>query len=110
MDMVAKLSGRQIGIVLLAVATAVIHLILGIQFGNVLFILNFLGYIALVVALYFLPQLASQRATIRWILVGYAALTVILYFVMGEEPFSSGLGLATKAIEVILIILLVTDK
>ncbi|MCB9009313.1 MAG: hypothetical protein H6656_18475 [Ardenticatenaceae bacterium] len=110
MDMVAKLSGRQKGIVGLTVATAVIHLILGIQFGNVLFILNFLGYLALVAGLYFLPQLASQQAMLRWALVGYTALTIILYFVMNPDAFTSGLGLVTKAIEVILIILLVMDK
>jgi hypothetical protein len=110
MDMVAKLSGRQKAIVGLVLVTAIIHLILGIQFGNVLFILNFLGYLTLVIALNFLPQLADQRALIRWVLVGFAALTVILYFVMNDEAFTSGLGLVTKAVEVVLIILLVTDK
>ena len=110
MDMVAKLSGRQKAIVGLAVVTAVIHLILGIGSSNVLFILNFVGYIALVVALYFLPQLASQRPLIRWALVGYAALTIVLYFVMNPDALSSVLGLVTKAVEVVLIFLLVTDK
>lgn len=110
MDMIAKLSGRQKAIVGLAVATAVIHLILGIQFGAIPFILNFLGYLALVVALYFLPQLSGQRALVRWGLVGYTALTIILYFVMNDDALTSALGLVTKAIEVALIVLLVTDK
>lgn len=110
MDMVANLSGRQKAIVGLTVVTAVIHLILGIQSSSILFILNFLGYIALVVALYFLPQLSGQRPLIRWALVGFTALTVILYFVMNPEALSSVLGLVTKAVEVVLIFLLITDK
>lgn len=110
MDMVAKLSGRQKGIVGLTLVTAVIHLLLGIQFGNVLFILNFLGYVALVVALYFLPQFASQRALIRWGLLGYAALTIVLYFVINPDPLGSVFGLITKAVEVVLIILLIMDR
>jgi hypothetical protein len=113
MDMVANLSGRQKAIVALTVATAIIHIVLGIMSGGtflIVFLLNGLGYLALLAALYFLPQTAGQRPLIRWVLVGYAALTVILYFVMNEDALSSVLGLVTKAVEVVLIFLLVTDK
>lgn len=110
MDMVAKLSSRQMAIVGLTIVTAVIHLVLGIGSSNLLFILNFVGYIGLVVALYFLPQLAGQRPLVRWVLVGYTALTVILYFVMNPDALTSVLGLVTKAVEVVLIFLLLTDK
>jgi len=113
MDMVAKLSGRQKAIAGLVVVTAIIHIVLGITSGGtflILFLLNGLSYLALLTALYFLPQMAGQRPLLRWVLVGFAALTVILYFVMNENPFSSVLGLVTKAVEVVLIFLLVTDN
>jgi len=73
MDMVANLSSRQKLIVGLAVATAVIHVRLAFLFGGsflIIFILNGVGYLALLAALYFLPQMAGQRALIRWSLIG----------------------------------------
>lgn len=113
MDMVANLSGRQKAIMALTVATAIIHIVLGFLSGGnflIIFLLNGIGYLALLAALYFLPQMAGQRSLIRWVLVGYAALTIVLYFVMNDNALSSGLGLVTKAIEIVLVILLVTDN
>lgn len=71
MDMVANLSSRQKTITGLTVATAVIHVILAFIFGGaflILFLLNGIGYLALLAALYFLPQMAGQRGMIRWAL------------------------------------------
>ena len=109
----AKL-GLGAGIFLLTVATAVIHLFLGftaipyygLNFGVVLFILNGLGYLGLL-ALLQLPQLARFRSVARWTLVAYAALTIVLFFVMA--PFYDFIGYFDKAIEVALIVLLVVD-
>ncbi|MBK7893730.1 MAG: hypothetical protein IPJ90_02290 [Anaerolineaceae bacterium] len=64
MDMAANLSGRQKAIVGLTVATALIHIVLGVMAGGtflIIFLLNGLGYLALLAALYFLPQFAAQR-------------------------------------------------
>ncbi|MCB9421636.1 MAG: hypothetical protein H6667_17660 [Ardenticatenaceae bacterium] len=110
-----QLSGKQWGVVGLAVLTAVIHLVLGIgspePMFKVLFVLNGLGYIVLVAALYFLQPFASNRSLIRWALMGFTAVTVILYFVFnGADAFKSVLGLVDKAIEVVLIILLWIDR
>ncbi|MCP4361447.1 MAG: hypothetical protein GY796_25835 [Chloroflexi bacterium] len=107
------LSSRQWIIVGLTAATAVIHLILG--FGvigetNPLFILNGVGYLVLIVGLYFLPQLAAQRGLIRWALLGYTAVTFILYFVFNWPEVWGPLGLIDKATELILIIMLWLDK
>jgi uncharacterized membrane protein YccC len=110
MNMVANLSGRQKAIVGLTLATAIIHLILGIQFTDLLFSLNFLGYVVLVIALYFVPQLAAKRSLVRWGLIGYTALTIILYFFINPDPLGSIFGLVTKVIEVVLIVLLLQDK
>jgi hypothetical protein len=108
--------GLGVGIFLLTLATAVIHLYLaltaipyyGLNFGVMLFILNGLGYLALVAALQLpIPQLARFRSVARWTLVAYAALTIVLFFVMA--PFYDFIGYLDKAIEVALIVLLVVD-
>ena len=110
MDTAHSLSSQSYRIIALALLTGLIHLYLGVQDGIALFILNGLGFIALVAGLYLLPQLAKWRSYIRWALAAYTAVTVIAYFVVNNQPFDSGVGLVTKAIEVILIILLFTQQ
>jgi hypothetical protein len=111
--MSAPLNSRRYLIVLLAVATGLVHLILlGFLFGGTegLPILNGLGYLALIAALYFIPQFAGIRPLIRWALIAYAALTIILYFFFDSNPFTNVLGLVTKAMEIALIVLLLMDR
>ncbi len=97
-----QMGALQWGIILLTIATAVIHF--SLLFPDVLFILNGLGYLALLAALYLpIPQLANYRHWVRWALLGYTALTVILWVIMGSR---TPLAYIDKAIEVILIILL----
>jgi hypothetical protein len=99
--------GLGVGIFLLALATAAIHLYLGLSFGNTLFVLNGLGYLGLLAALQLpIPQVARFRPIVRWVLVGYTALTIVLYFVMAPLTV---IGLVDKAIEVALIVLLLAD-
>ena len=91
------------GIILTTLITAVIHLALGIP----LFILNGLGYLGLLVLLYApLPALARFQPAVRYVLIGYTVLTIVLYFVMA--PLMA-LGLLTKAVEVVLVILLAIE-
>src|SRR5918993_2765562 len=108
--------GLGVGIFLLTLATAVIHLYLaltaiatmGFNFGVMLFILNGLGYLGLLAVLQLpIPQLARFRSAARWVLGAYAALTIVLFFVMA--PFYDFIGYLDKAIEVALIVLLVID-
>jgi hypothetical protein len=109
----ATLNPRRYVIILLTVVVGLIHLIvLGFLFGEtqLLPILNGLGYLALIAALYFIPQLAGMRPLIRWALIGYAALTFVLYFFFDSDPFGNVLGLVTKAMEIALIILLLMDR
>ncbi|MCA9900060.1 MAG: hypothetical protein H6654_08740 [Ardenticatenaceae bacterium] len=113
--MIANLTGRQKGIVGLAVATAVIHLVLAVLSRDfpmflILFILNGLGYLALVAGLYFLPQLSSQRSLVRWAFLGFTAVTFILYFVFNWPDIWGPIGLVDKAIELVLIIFLWQEK
>ena len=108
--------GLRVGIFLLTLATAVIHLYLaftaipyyGLNFGVMLFILNGLSYLGLLAALQLpIPQLARFRNAVRWTLVAYAALTIVLFFAMA--PFYEFIGYVDKAIEVALIALLIAD-
>ena len=108
--------GLGVGIFLLTLATAVIHLYLaftaipyfGLNFGVMLFILNGLGYLGLLAVLQLpITQLARFRSAARWALVGYAALTIVLWFIMAPEY--EIIGYVDKAIEVALIALLLAD-
>jgi hypothetical protein len=108
--------GLGVGIFLLTLATAGIHLYLaltaiaymGLNFGVMLFILNGLGYLGLLAALQLpIPQLARFRSAARWALVTFAALTIVLFFVMAPEY--TIIGYVDKVIEVALIALLLAD-
>ncbi len=96
----------QVGIIILTLATAVMHFIL--IFPDFLFILNGLGYVALLAALYLpIPQLAGYRGLVRWVLIAYTALTIILWVFIGQR---GSYAYVNKAIEVLLIILLWLDS
>ena len=79
-----KFGPLQIAIIFLTVATALIHIWLAIPSNLIMFYLNGLGYIVLVVALY-LPRFAQRRNMIRWILMGYTAVTILGWVVIGER-------------------------
>ena len=105
-----------VGIFVLTVATAVIHLYLaltaigsmGFNFGVMLFILNGLGYLGLLAVLQLpIRQLARFRSAARWALIVFAALTILLFFIMA--PVYMIIGYVDKAIEVALIALLLAD-
>lgn len=99
----------QIGIIILAVATAVIHF--SLLFPDVLFILNGLGYLTLLV-LYFLPiGIFQQRHNlVRWAFILFTGVTILGWVAIGDKSWpASALGYITKLIEVLLIVLLVLD-
>ncbi len=95
----------RVGIVLLTLATALIHLQLA--FPDPAFILNGLGYLALLAALYLpVPRLARYRNIVRWVLIGFTALTILLWILLGAR---TPIGYIDKAIEIALILLLLLD-
>jgi hypothetical protein len=101
-----QLGPLQVGIILLTLITAVIHFML--VFPSTLFILNALGYLALVAALYLpIPQLRAYRHLARWALMGYTALTVVLWVVMGSRI---PIAYVAKVDELVLIGLLWLDS
>jgi hypothetical protein len=95
----------QVGVIVLTLFTAVVHM--SLNFPDMVFILNGLGYLALLAALYLpLPQFAPYQHLVRWLLVGYAALTVSLWLAIGLR---TPLGYITTADEVVLILLLLLE-
>jgi hypothetical protein len=95
----------RIGVVVLALAAAIVHL--SRLFPDPVFILNALGYLTLLAALY-LPvrRLAPHRRVVRWALIGYAALTILAWVAIGER---TPLGYSTTAGEVALVVLLLIE-
>lgn len=102
------------GIIALALATATVHLVLGVQlisFGGgalgVIFVLNFVGYVGLTALLY-LPvrALDPYRGAIRTALIAYTALTVVLWIFFGTKDV---VGYLNKLNELLLIALLVVE-
>src|SRR5215210_3048480 len=93
----------RIGVIVLTVGTALIHLYLGLQ-GFPLFVLNGLGYLTLLAALTLpIPRISDYRNLTRWILLGYTALTIFLWIVVGAR---NSIGYTDKLIELALISLL----
>jgi hypothetical protein len=96
----------QIGILLLALATAAIHIVLAIPANLTMFYLNGIGYIVLASAL-FLPQFKNYRGLIRWVLIAFTLVTIIGWVAVGER---STIAYIDKFIEVALLILLWLDR
>ncbi len=96
----------RVGVIVLTVGTALIHLYLGLQ-GFPLFVLNGLGYLTLLAALTLpIPRISDYRNLTRWILLGYTALTIFLWIVVGARTV---IGYTDKIIEIVLIALLVLE-
>lgn len=111
----SRIGALQIGIIILTLAAAFIHL--GLAFLSPdplftpLFILNCLGYLSLMGA-YFLPItiFRERHNLVRLAYIAFPAVTILGWIVMGDTSWPSGaLGYATKLIEITLIILLVID-
>jgi hypothetical protein len=81
---VQKFGPAQATIIALIIAIALIHFSRAIANPHItiLFTLNGFGYLGLATLL-FLPTFQRWQATTRRILIGYTALTLILYFVWG---------------------------
>lgn len=110
-----KLTGKQYGILLAGLATAILHLELFSKMGPDPIVLNGLGYLALLGA-YFLPipMLQQRHKLVWWVLVGYTILTIVLWIIMGDKTFvagtSSAIGYYAKAAEIFLLGFLWADK
>ena len=105
-----------VGIVLLTLFTAGCHLYLGLNglrrplnTFTVLFILDGLGYLALLAALTLpIPRLSGRRPLLRRVLAGYAALTIVSWVAAVVIMHFGAIQLAyvTKVVELTLILFL----
>lgn len=95
----------QITIILLAVATALIHIVLAIPESLVMFYLNGLGYLVLVTALY-LPQLSKWQKLTRWALITFTLVTILGWVFVGERNM---IAYIDKLIEAALVVLLLIE-
>ena len=112
MDIARRRMGvLQIGIIVLALATALIHLVLWTREPGFLFmfLLNAIGYTALVIAYYFPPIafLKNNRRLVRYAFIAYTLVTIVGWVVMGER---SAIGYIDKAIEAVLVVLLFLER
>jgi hypothetical protein len=108
-----RTNSSQIALIILTVITALIHFERAIEDPDIriLFILNGLGYFALLAAFY-LPMFQKFHKAIRWIFVGYTAVTILLYFVwvaMNGE-WTIPLGPIAKLVEAAMIVLILREQ
>lgn len=113
-----RIGPAQAGVVLLALATAGIHLYLFLIEGflgngqmlpiyQLLFVGNFLAYVVLAAALYLpLSALASFRSSARVLLISVSVASIASYLHVGVFDL---LGHLTKAIEVLIVALVTAD-
>lgn len=95
------------GIILLTLATASIHFVAYANDAQIPLLLNGLGYLALLVALYAPFQaLAHRRVALRWGLIAYTIVTVLVWTVGGPRE---ALAYIDKVVEVALVLLLLLD-
>lgn len=123
-----NLTGKHYGIIILTLVTAVLHFAAALdkqlfpEGPDPLFILNGLGYLGLLGA-YFLPIsfLQQRHELVRRVYMGYAVLTIVAwifiwvvqYVIIQGTPFFSHdslYGVPSKIAEVILLMLLSSDK
>lgn len=96
-----RFGAPQLAIIVLTVATALVHFALAFDW---VFIANGLGYLTLLAALYApLRGLAPYRRWARWGLMIYTAVTVVLWVFIGER---TPIAYADKLIEIVLFTLL----
>jgi hypothetical protein len=97
-------------IVLLSLATALIHLVLlNIMMGklDVLFTLNGIGFLALLAAYFLaLPFAKDHHGLVRWAFIGFTAVTILAWIFIGAR---TPLGYLTTLVEVALVVCLWLD-
>ncbi len=101
-------------IILLTLVAAAVHFKFFIEdpSGGLIYGLNGLGYLGLLGLVYLpIPFLKKLHRLARWLLAGYAAITIMAYIVFGiqHKEWTVPLGPVTVLIELILIVLLLVE-
>jgi len=99
-------SSLRIAITVLTVITALVHLILGIKYIDFTFLLNGIGYLALLAALLFdFSFLADKKKWLHFIYMAYTIATILAWLLLNGN-FRDPLGVGTKLAEVLLVVAL----
>lgn len=110
---------QHLSMAVLAIATAVIHIALALKAlgvndttTTVMFSLNGLGYLGLLAAyLLPLPVVSERHGLVRWVFMGFTAVTIVAWIAIGDKTLPAGLlGYITKAIELVLLAMLWMDR
>jgi hypothetical protein len=102
-----RIGGVQIAIIVLTLITAVVHFTL--VFPSVLFILNSLGYLALLGAFFLnISFLRQNHNLVRWAFMGFIVLTILAWIAIGDKTWI--VGYLTKLDELVLLYLLWRDR
>jgi hypothetical protein len=104
---------RRTLIIIFTLITAFVHLYLSLSSKPIdpIFLLNFLGYLALLAAYTLpLPVVKNYHGLVRWVFMAFAAVTIIAYFVVNGFVNIYWFAFPTKLIELALIVLLWFDK
>lgn len=98
-------------IIVLASTTGIIHLMLGVggvlnaRYDMMMFVLNGLGFFGLLVAMFVtgIPLFDSRRKLAAALMIGYAALTLILFFVINGFYYWNAAAVISKFAEFLLV-------
>ena len=105
----SRIRTPQIALLILTVITALIHFERARQDPDIriLFILNGLGYFALLAAFYW-PQFQRFHNVVRWTFIVYTAITILLYFVwvIMSSEWTIPLGPIAKIVEAAMIVII----
>src|SRR5689334_20324192 len=112
MQALTRVRPAQTAVIILTAITAMLHFERAVEDPDIriLFILNGLGFFALVTTFYS-PMFQKFHTAIRWIFISYTAVTIILYFVwvaMSGE-WTIPIGPIAKIVEAAIIVLLLRE-
>jgi hypothetical protein len=110
-----QMSPRKLVIIVLTIATALIHLTLAFSAMSqgdsttfIMFLLNCIGYLVLLAAYILpLPIARDYPKLVRWAFIAFIAVTIIGWIAIGLR---TPIAYIDKLIEVVLIVLLLTDR
>jgi hypothetical protein len=105
-----SLSSARVGIIVITIVTALVHLYLAISSTpfDVMFFLNFLGYLTLLAAFFLpIPILKNYHGLIRWAFMAFAAVTILGWVFIGMRVWFAYID---KILELALIGLLWFEK
>jgi hypothetical protein len=100
-----QVGALQVAIAVCGLATAFMHLLAAIQPGEdfrLWFLLNGLAYLGWL-TVFFLPRFAARHHMISFLLMGYALLTIVLWFMLGQPDQLT--GYVINAIDLVLAVL-----